>query len=123
MSKSSKQKRNKSKSKNKQRRELPVQPQPTLEPEELLAQLAAQAAEEENTEPATTLDTDAIDVPETLEEEGEAEPSVVSKSAAVQDLRAALQAKQKQQPKGWKQQVKAGKMANAHVPKRFNRGG
>lgn len=65
----------------------------------------------------------ALDV--TIESEAtvEAEPLRVTKSTAAQDLRASLLAKQKQQPKGWKQQVKAGKIVGAHVPKRFNRGG
>jgi len=43
--------------------------------------------------------------------------------AAISEQRALLLAKQKQRPNQWKQQVKAGKMVNAHVPRRFNRGG
>lgn len=53
---------------------------------------------------------------------GETAPELMSKAAALQALRTAQLAKQPQS-KQWKQQLKAGKMVGAQVPKRFNRGG
>ncbi len=67
--------------------------------------------------------TDALEVTIASEATVEAEPLLATKLTAAQELRSSLLAKQKQQPKGWKQQVKAGKIVGAHVPKRFNRGG
>ena len=127
MSKSSKQKSKKSKTKQRQGQRQPklhiapvdaVAPLDSVDPEQLSAQLleAAAAADAGGTKPELASDVD-------LETAAEEESLLVTKSTATENLRAALLAKQKQQPKGWKQQVKAGKMVGAHVPKRFNRGG
>ncbi len=115
MSKSAKRKRKKSR--NKQQHHGTVQPKLQIDPADL-QQLQA--------EPVNGADGDMATEGQSAimpEKQAEAETEVLTKSAAVQDLRAALQAKQQQQPRGWKQQVKAGKMVGAHVPKRFNRGG
>jgi hypothetical protein len=66
--------------------------------------------------------TDVLEVTIASEATVEAEPLLATKLTAAQELRASLLAKQ-QQAKQWKQQLKAGKMVGAHVPKRFNRGG
>ena len=124
MSKSSKQKSKKSKNKQRQAQRQPkLHIEPTdavapVDPEQLSAQLLEAAAAEETAEAEPEL---AADVE--LETAAEEESLLVTKPTAAENMRAALLAKQKQQPKGWKQQVKAGKMVNAHVPKRFNRGG
>lgn len=103
-----------SKPKNQQRNAKSHQPSVPITPTagQLAAQLAATAREAAtqaipNQEPQLTID---------------APPSLVTKPTATQELRAALLAKQPQ-PKQWKQQLKAGKMVGAQVPKRFNRGG
>ncbi|MCB0064527.1 MAG: hypothetical protein KDE19_20530, partial [Caldilineaceae bacterium] len=85
-----------------------------------LLEAAGAEADDETAEAEPQLEYD-VDVE--AERAPEAESLVVTKPTAAENLRAALLAKQKQQPKGWKQQVKAGKMVGAHVPKRFNRGG
>ncbi|MEZ4673837.1 MAG: hypothetical protein R2932_06270 [Caldilineaceae bacterium] len=127
MSKASKQKSKKSKTKQRQGQRQPklhiepvnaVAPLDSGDPEQLSAQLleAAAAADAGDTKPELAADVD-------LETATEEESLLVTKPTAAENLRAALAAKQKEQPKGWKQQVKAGKMVGAHVPKRFNRGG
>ncbi len=132
MSKSSKQKSKKNKTK--QRRGEQKQIDVTLVPPEsqpAISDLLETALHEAKVVEAKTVDEAqteleiAVDIEAAVdgETEDERESLLVTKPTAAQELRAALLAKQKQQPKGWKQQVKAGKMTNAHVPKRFNRGG
>lgn len=107
MSKASKQKNKQGNAKSHHQPSVPIAPTDA----QLAAQLAATVREaaqaESNPEPKLAVD---------------AQPSLVTKPTAAQELRAALLAKQ-QQPKQWKQQLKAGRMVGAQVPKRFNRGG
>jgi len=84
-------------------------------PEALLAAAAAQ-------EPAGVGTADVQEAALASAVTDETAPELTSKAAALQALRAAQLAKQ-QQSKQWKQQLKAGKMVGAQVPKRFNRGG
>lgn len=111
MSKSHKQKNKQQK--NKKRQSLPkVSPSPlTIEPLASQEDLLIKARQEESIQPEELTPTD-VELDATLEVK-----------PLISDHRALLLAKQKQQPKGWKQQVKSGKMVSAHVPKRFNRGG
>ncbi len=134
MPKSSKQKNKKNKTK--QRRGEQKQVEGTLVPPESLPAISdlletalheAKAVEAKTVDEAQTeLELEiAVDIETAVDAEAEAEREslLVTKPTAAQELRASLLAKQKQQPKGWKQQVKAGKIVGAHVPKRFNRGG
>ncbi|MCE7989427.1 MAG: hypothetical protein DYG89_50390 [Caldilinea sp. CFX5] len=118
MKKSSKQKKNKQK-------EQALQPKPQQKPDLLVA-----AKAEEQPLPATE-GIDAAPLSPTLPAE-QATMETGGEAAVNQDapLNAAAFLKQKaalvaqnQQRNQWNQQRKAGKMVNAHVPKRFNRGG
>ena len=132
MSKSSKQKSKKNKTK--QRRGEQKQVDVTLLPPESLPAISdlletalheAKAVEAKTVDEAQTELEIAVDIETAVDGEAEAEHEslLAPKPTVAQELRAALLAKQKQQPKGWKQQVKGGKIVGAHVPKRFNRGG
>lgn len=121
MKKSAKQKKNKQ-----QAQALHPKQQSTSQPQELVT--AATEGEPQR------LTTDGIDAAspnpsmpvDQAPGEAEAAPSPQQNApltlAEVLKQKAALQA-QYQQRNQWNQQRKAGKMVNAHVPKRFNRGG
>jgi hypothetical protein len=109
-------------SKHKQKKGQP-KPQRQPKPEQPAALQEQPALPEQSEQP--TADTQAETVTAEAPADDATQPTLtVPEKSPAAELRAALQAKQQQQRANqWKQQVKAGKMVSAHVPKRFNRGG